>query len=544
MFDDFSPRMNAYGDRVAVTPSLDQFSHDAIQFNHAYSTAPVCSPSRAAMMTGQYQWTIGAMHHRTRGLAGGNGGAKIAYETVPPLPTKSFTELLRSRGYATYRTGKADYQFGEPFTMWDAVAQDDYRGDLLDKIKDGPFFAWINLNHTHESYLWPALPERNVPIDRATYLRTIERNRAFFVERPDLIDPSAVTVPPYLLDTARTRADIARQYNNGSFDDNIFGKIISDLKKRNIYDDSIIVVAGDQGDGLPRMKRAIYKSGIWVPLLIKLPNQVHAGEKRDNLASLVDIAPTILRLAGFTPPQRYQGIDLLSKDNHRRRYVFAGVDRQDEVPDRVRSVIDGRYQLIVNFHPEWPLFRENRYQDVLPSMAEIREKIREGAANGIVSSYFRPRTRVELFDNIKDPDSRVNLANDRKFRSVRQRLERALMRMQIKWPDFGTTSEDVLINQMWPNGVQPKTSAPTVSFARLRTKDCRFQMRVDGDNGASVGFQIKDANEPGRWSLYSSPVSLNSGSTVQVKAVRYGYGESPTIVANVPPCHSDSHLDE
>ena len=114
MFDDFSPRMNAYGDRVAVTPSLDQFSHDAIQFNHAYSTAPVCSPSRAAMMTGQYQWTIGAMHHRTRGLAGGNGGAKIAYETVPPLPTKSFTELLRSRGYATYRTGKADYQFGEP----------------------------------------------------------------------------------------------------------------------------------------------------------------------------------------------------------------------------------------------------------------------------------------------------------------------------------------------------------------------------------------------------------------------------------------------
>ena len=117
--EDMSPRLGAYGDALARTPVLDRLARESVRYTHAFTTAPVCAPSRAAIITGMYQTAIGAQHMRTTEdrvpeLPG-------PYLAVPPFYVKAFPEYLRAAGYYTTNRAKTDYQFGVPFTIWDDV---------------------------------------------------------------------------------------------------------------------------------------------------------------------------------------------------------------------------------------------------------------------------------------------------------------------------------------------------------------------------------------------------------------------------------------
>ena len=117
--EDMSPHLGVYGDRLARTPELDRLATQSIRFTRAFTTAAVCAPSRAAIITGLHQNAIGAQHMRTTEdrvpeLPG-------PYLAVPPFYVKAFPEYLRAAGYYTSNRAKTDYQFGEPFTIWDEV---------------------------------------------------------------------------------------------------------------------------------------------------------------------------------------------------------------------------------------------------------------------------------------------------------------------------------------------------------------------------------------------------------------------------------------
>ena len=117
--EDMSPRLGVYGDAIARTPVLDRFAQESVRYTRAFTTAPVCAPSRAAIITGMYQTAIGAQHMRTTEdrvpeLPG-------PYLAVPPFYVKAFPEYLRAAGYDTTNRAKTDYQFGVPFTIWDDV---------------------------------------------------------------------------------------------------------------------------------------------------------------------------------------------------------------------------------------------------------------------------------------------------------------------------------------------------------------------------------------------------------------------------------------
>lgn len=108
--EDMSPHLGAYGDRLARTPVLDRLAAQSIRYTHAFATAPVCAPSRAAIITGMYQSAIGAQHMRTT-------EARVPelpgpYLAVPPFYVKAFPEYLRAAGYYTSNQAKTDYQFG------------------------------------------------------------------------------------------------------------------------------------------------------------------------------------------------------------------------------------------------------------------------------------------------------------------------------------------------------------------------------------------------------------------------------------------------
>jgi arylsulfatase A-like enzyme len=261
MFDDLSPRIRALGDPVAHTPALDRFAGEAVHYPNTFTTSPVCAPSRSALMTGVHQQTLGTMHMRTRGAAGLRGGGPIEYDAVPPAQVKAFPELLRAAGYHTVNIGKFDYQFGEPFTMWDDAGPS---ADWRRRPGDRPFLAVINLQHTHESYLWP---EETTSQNRLVQLVS-QRNRRDFANKVRRTDPAAVVVPPYLPDTPVVRQDLARLYDNLSFDDQNVQRIMDALRADGVLDNTIVVVTSDHGDGLPRVKRAIHASGLRVPLLV------------------------------------------------------------------------------------------------------------------------------------------------------------------------------------------------------------------------------------------------------------------------------------
>jgi hypothetical protein len=138
--EDMSPRLGVYGDALARTPVLDRFAAQAVRYTRAFTTAPVCAPSRAAIITGLAQNAIGAQHMRTTE----NRVPELPgpYLAVPPFYVKAFPEYLRAAGYFTSNRSKTDYQFGEPFTIWDQVGGQAHWRNRRDPTQ--PFFSATN----------------------------------------------------------------------------------------------------------------------------------------------------------------------------------------------------------------------------------------------------------------------------------------------------------------------------------------------------------------------------------------------------------------
>ena len=141
--EDLSPDLGAYGDAYAVTPTLDRLAREGARFTNAFSAAPVCAPSRSAIITGMYPTTIGSMHMRSK--------------AVPPAGIKAFTEYLRAAGYYCTNRSKTDYNFEAPpsnrppDTVWDESSEKAHWRNRPDPQQ--PFFAVFNITTTHESQI-------------------------------------------------------------------------------------------------------------------------------------------------------------------------------------------------------------------------------------------------------------------------------------------------------------------------------------------------------------------------------------------------------
>jgi len=525
MFDDFSPRIGAYGDRLAKTPNLDAFARDSVRFNRAYATSPVCSPSRAAMMTGVHQETLGAHNHRTRALDGGSGDGPIAYEAVPPADIKSFTEALRAEGYQTIRTGKSDYQFGTPFTMWDRVEEGYWR----DLPVGHRFFAWINLNHTHESFLFRPDTDISKHPNVKRLNPTLERNKRDFAGRPQPVAPADVIVPPYLPDTPAVRVDLAQVYAGGTYDDEEVGRIMATLKEKGLLSSTIVIIAADQGDGMPRYKRAPYPSGLQVPLMVRFPDGTGAGTVRDDLVSLIDLAPTILVQAGLMPPAYMQGRDLFGK-KPAPDAVFAALDRMDEVPDRARVAIGRDYLYVRNAQPGTAFFRPNSYRDVNATMQEFYRLQREGKLTPLQLAYLTaPRPPEELYRLSDDSAAIANQANNPAALQPLIRMREQLTAWEAHTPVITKGTEEDLVDLIWPGRQQPQTPAPAIKF---ETKDCHLSVRViSGNPAASSGISLDGG---AHFQLAASPIAVAPGQSVVAKSIRYGYRESPAVTSTAP----------
>ncbi|MEM6999780.1 MAG: sulfatase [Pseudomonadota bacterium] len=512
--EDLGPRIGAFGDAVAQTPHIDRLAAAGVRFDHVFSAAGVCAPNRSALMTGRYPQTIGTQHMRT---------SRLNYEAVPPAGVRAFPELLRRAGYVTANTAKTDYQFGEPSTIWNVNVNDFAAPPDLAVWRrlpaDQPFFAMINFLSTHESRLVTEETVAAGPYARYVQALVAQRKR----DVAPVTDPKAVVVPPYYPDTDAVRASIAQHYDNVHFMDQQVGQVLAHLLEDDLLDNTIVIWTTDHGDGLPRAKRAVYDSGLHVPLLIRFPDGRRAGQLDSRMISFVDLAPIILGLAGVETPSAMQGHNVLDPQLPPRRYAFAGRDRMDELMDRVRAVRDKRYKYIRNYHTAEPYLRPLVFRDMFPVMVELWRAHEQGQLTAQQQFYFdAPRPVEELYDTQTDPYEVVNLVGDPDYADPLSRLRAAMDNWLQRVGDMSRLAEAVMIEQMWPGGEQPVTAVPEVS-----ERNGQYQLRSTTP-GASIMFRI--LKEHARWQIYSEFSALPQRVRLEAKAVRYGYKDSPVLV--------------
>jgi arylsulfatase A-like enzyme len=510
--EDMGPVLGTYGIDEISTPNIDKLAKEGIKYTNAYSTVGVCAPSRFSIITAMYPARLGAHNMRSgnfytykdpdkltykqnKGVLDKSGKNVPEYEVVTPPNVKAFTEYLRDENYYCINNNKCDYQFNSPFTAWDVVSRN---VSYKDRPENTPFFYVKNLMVTHESRIW---------------LRKDE---------PITVDKDILKIPAYYPDIPEVRTDIAIKYSNIQEMDRQVGEIINDLKASNLLDKTIIIFWSDHGGNLLRQKRAVGNSGLRVPLIIRFPDGFRSGQVDERIVSLMDLGPTTMSLLGIEPPSFLDGKPFLGKFKTKpRKYAFGSADRFDESTDMQRSVIDGRFVYIKNFMPELPLIYRNKYREQVSMNKKIIQMNNNNELSGDSKYIFMDtKKNEELYDLKYDPYEVNNIASNPDYNEKLIELRDALNLWQNEIDDKGFTNETELINQFWPNMIQPTTKSVEISIL-----DNNVSLKCD-TKGASIGYQIDTQIGSQNWNLYNQPFPLSSNQKLATRAIKIGYKAS------------------
>lgn len=283
---DVGRQLGAYGAETVRTPRVDAFADEAMVFDQAFTTAPVCGPSRSSMLTGLYPTSNGMY-----------GQCHEGYRFKPGV--RHLAARLRERGYAT---GVAGFQHeavrGEASALgFDAVLADrpeegiwfppvpraekvvDAALGWLDEARPQPFYLQVGFWEAHRPYLGPGV-------------------------EPD--DPDGVTIPPFIAETPFARKDFAQFQGAVRAADEAFGKLLDGLEARGLEENTLVVFWTDHGIPVPRAKLTGYDPGLEIAWMLRWPGHVRPG-RSERLVSNVDFLPTLHELFGWAPDPAFQG---------------------------------------------------------------------------------------------------------------------------------------------------------------------------------------------------------------------------------------------
>jgi arylsulfatase A-like enzyme len=433
--DDMSPNFSCYGETAVRTPHVDRLAAEGVRFSRAYITAPVCSAARSAMITGMYQTTIGAHHHRS-----GRGVLRIKLpEGVVPIP-----QILRAAGYFTAigsglpdrdfrglpfpvgakagarsRFGKTDYNFD-----WDPAIYD--APDWSGRAPGQPFFMQVQLHGGK-------LRGNSIATNRALAARARS-------ELGSATPVDAVVLPPYYPRDPVMLEDWAAYLDSVRLTDDHVGHVLARLEREGILENTLVLFMTDHGISHARGKQFLYDEGTHIPFVIRGPG-VPRGTVRADLIEHLDMAVLSLAAAGIPIPATMQGRNVLAADYRPRDAVFAARDRCDETVDRIRSVRTERFLYVRNFLPGRPHLQPNRYKDSKDIVKTLRALHAAGTLPALGEELlFRPmREAEELYDLTRDPWQVRNLAADPALAAVladhRARLERWMVETRDPGPE-------------------------------------------------------------------------------------------------------------
>jgi len=319
--DDMSPHFSCYGETTIQTPHVDKLAAEGTRFTRAYVTAPVCSACRSALITGMYQTSIGAHHHRS-----GRGRLKIRLpEGVQPVPA-----LFRKAGYYTCigsglpdkdfrglpygsgkgapgagkvrgRLGKTDYNF-----EWDAAIYDSH--DWAGRAAEQPFFMQVDL---HGGKLREGTTEGSAAF-----------RRRVVAEFGAATDPVRVTLPPYYPRDPVLLEDWAAYLDAVRLTDAHVGEVLARLEAEGLLGNTLVVFMTDHGISHARGKQFLYDEGTHIPFIVRGPG-IAKGTTRTDLVEHIDLAAFSLAAAGIPIPASMQGRDLFARGHSPREAAFA-----------------------------------------------------------------------------------------------------------------------------------------------------------------------------------------------------------------------------
>ena len=430
--------VGAAGHPFIETPNMNRLAREGARFLNAFVTTPLCSPSRASFLTGQYAHTNGIIDNTAR----------------PSHNLPIFPQELQRAGYATGFFGK--WHMGNDdsprpgFDHWVAMPGQGeaidpqlnvdgqrqrvpgYVTDVLtdrverfiDRAADQPFLVYLAHKAIH-----PNVVQRDdgsvVSVEgQPGGFVAAERHRGRYAGRAMARRPSAFQpptgkpallrpidgLPPLGRETATPDEVIRGRLEMLLAVDESLGRILTALEKRGSLDRTVVVLASDNGffngeHGLSEERRLAYEESIRIPLLVRYPPRVRAGITPDSLVLGIDAAPTLLELAGVTLPSTMQGRSLVP--------IFQGTPGE------------WRDSFLIEYFTDtvFPRVRNMGYTAVRTRTHKYIE-------------YRELEKMNELYDLEADPFEQHNLVADRAARPALDRLRAGLARLlsETKYP--------------------------------------------------------------------------------------------------------------
>lgn len=409
--EDNGPQLGCYGDEYATTPHLDQLAARGMVYLNVWSVAPVCAPARTAIISGMYPSSTGSEHMRSM--------------TRLPDGMKMYPQYLREAGYYCSNNSKEDYNLEKPERVWHESSN---KAHWKNRNPNQPFFAIFNHTVSHESQV---------------------RRRPHTPKH----DPAAVPLPAYHPNTPEVRRDWAQYYDKLSEMDALAGANLRELEAAGLAEDTIVFYYGDHGAGMPRSKRWPYNSGLRVPLIVYIPpkfkhlapSDYAAGGKTKRLVSFVDLAPTLLSIAGITPPDHLQGRAFMGKFIQPEPAFLHGLrGRMDERYDLVRSTRDQRFVYIRNYMPHKIYGQHINYMFQTPTTKIWKELYDAGKLRPPQTFFWETKPAEELYDLERDPYEVQNLVQSPEHEQILKVLRSAQQQHARKIRDIGFLPEDEL----------------------------------------------------------------------------------------------------
>ncbi|MGD2027116.1 MAG: sulfatase [Anaerolineales bacterium] len=366
------------------TPNLQRLADEGITFQQAYSAAPTCSPSRAALLTGYSPHANGML-----GLA--HRGFSLHH------PERHILHTLKREGYRSALVGiqhvARDYEaVGYDEILWAFSAESiaENAAAYIMEERDAPFFLSVGFFETHRDF-----PE--IGAEAAAYHGPL---------------------PAGLPDTPAVRMDMARFAQSLKQLDDGVGAVLEALEEYGKAGDTLVICTSDHGIPFPGMKCTLKDSGIGVYLMMRGPGGFEGGRVVDGLVSQLDIYPTVCELLGIEPPGWLEGVSLMplvrEEVDDNRLMLFAGVTYHAAYEPQ-RAIRTKRYKYIRRF--------SDLTAPVLPNIDDSPSKDAWMEAGG----HLGPVPEEALYDLAHDPDEEENLAGVRAHATVLKFLHRQLL---------------------------------------------------------------------------------------------------------------------
>ncbi|QDT03380.1 Sulfatase [Rubripirellula lacrimiformis] len=407
--EDNGQEIGCYGDEYADTPNIDALAAKSLRYHTCWSNAPVCAPARTTIISGMYATSLGGQHMRS--------GVKL------PAGMKLYPQVLHESGYYCTNHTKTDYNFDGADAGWDDSGKKaHWRGR---PSEDTPFFSIFNFTVSHESKI---------------------RVRPHELKH----DPAKAQLPSYHPDTPEVRHDWAQYYDKITEMDDDFGRVLNQLKQDGLDDSTIVFYYGDHGSGMPRSKRWPFDSGLRVPLVVHVPEKFRhlapqdymPGGVSQRLVSFVDLAPTVIGLAGADVPANMQGVAFMGPaEGPAKEYLFGYRGRMDERIDMVRSCTDGRYVYMRHFYPERPYLKHVSYMFETPTTQVWKRMFDAGELTEAQAKFWQSKPVEELFDLQSDPDETVNVAGLPENAQRLAKMRTAIKQWMVSTADLGLLPE-------------------------------------------------------------------------------------------------------